>query len=456
MKSIISTLPVMDIFTELDIAFQQMLLKSEQERLRIHSEFAIFYYNDYESIVSLLKKATLNKPFSQKTIDNITFQHVDIISKALNRIVSGIYTQRPVREFQEGTPEENDLLESIITGCSYNRSVRDVFRKATYFNIAFAMPVFTGTGMRIDVITPENVVVKTKKDYLQLKEIAIKRCDENKQIYYEVWTESEYYIIQSGSNAKLPVGNNDSIINPFGKIPISILRMKEGIDFYGEPNWNLFLNQKNYDIRLTDLNWSELMSIHQIWFGIDTNFPEGMQFTPGIIAQAKAQIGANPPSLSSVSADINYTALRENIDWRMKQMLISEGISASSASTELVAQSGAAKTIDEIELNERRDETKELLYDFEIDLLNNLRMIYNFYSPKDNLTETKTFNIIFNESKSYESIQDKIARREMELKYNLKNITDFAMEDFEISELEAQELIAKNYLANTNIQITDE
>lgn len=114
----------------------------------------------------------------------------------------------------------------------------------------------------------------------------------------------------------------------------------------------------------------------------------------------------------------------------------SEGLSAQSGSVDVASESGVKREMDEVELKEKRENYKETLYAFEIDLLNKIRMVWNEYNPTNQIADGE-FDITFSEEQSTETVQDKIARREMEKKFGLKDEVDFVMEDFEISEAEA-------------------
>ena len=85
-----------NIFSELNNAFNSALKKSEIYRLSLHNEFAAFYNNDYESICGYLREATLNNPFSEETLQDLRFRHVNVIRKIIGRITSGIFTKDPV------------------------------------------------------------------------------------------------------------------------------------------------------------------------------------------------------------------------------------------------------------------------------------------------------------------------------------------------------------------------
>ena len=109
------------------------------------------------------------------------------------------------------------------------------------------------------------------------------------------------------------------------------------------------------------------------------------------------------------------------------------------ASTELKAESGAAKTIDELELFEKREEYKSTLYHFMVNLLNVIVMVWNCYNPTKKLTGAPEFSIRFSDSKISESMDDKIKRYDMALRYGFKDEVDVTMEELELSEAEAIE-----------------
>lgn len=430
-----------NIFTELAKGFQRMRTISEIERKAIHTIIAAFYNNDYLYINEILKQATLNNPFSEKTLERMMFQHLDVTKKILNRLSSGIYTQEPLRELTTPSGVKDENLTPLLRKLRYSAKIKDAFRKALYFNTVLVTPVwdYQLKTMRIDVITPDNITVETKDNYLILDKVKIKKARPDGTVYYSVWTEEEHYIIDGES--KLPPVNNPDCKNPFGKLTFSVLRIEEGCDFYGEPNWNLFLNQKNLDIRLTDMNESELRSVFGVFHGINTNFEEGIVMSPGKILQSVEREGERV-GLEAVNLNIDYEQIRDNIEWKIKTVMNSEGLSAQSGDVSATKESGVKRAIDEIELEERRDEFKETLYNFEIDLLENIRMVNNAYqNPK--LNDKAMFEVTFSEEKAMETIQDKIARREMEREIGYKNNITFTMEDLECSEEEAIEVLKR-------------
>lgn len=436
-----------NIFNELESAYSSMLLKSELNRLAVHTEFAAFYNNDYESICGYLQKDTLNNPFSAETLKELKFRHVNVTGKIINRVSSGIFIKDPVIKLVSGNENEQKLLSGLLNKTKFISKVKDAFRKAVYFNTVEANVVWDENkkDMRIDVITPDNCTVETGSDYLEKIKIAVRKADENGEIYWSVWTDTEHYLIKG--DKKYSAENNPGMINPFAgsgrfSLPFAVLRIEEGSDYWGEPNWNIFLHQKNLDIRLTDLNESELKTLHQIYLGINTNFTEGESFRAGDFKQINnVNEEDKEPKIESVVPGTDHTSVRENIDWLNRLVLQSEGITGSAASTELKAESGAAKVIDELELLERREEYKTLLYHFMQHLLEVIRVVWNYYNPQNRLPVNKGFEIRFTDARIFESLDDRKKRYDMALEYGYKDKIDIAAEELEVSEEEAAEII---------------
>lgn len=459
-----------NIFDELAKAFQRVITKSHINRINTHKEFAAFYNNDYEEITAYLKRDTLNNPFSEETLRTLRFRHVNVIKKLINRITSGIMIKNPVVNLitAEQNTESDKLLTEILKQTRFFKKIKDAFRKAVYYNIVEAHVVWDSEKgvMRIDIITPNNFDVDTKSDYLDKSEIVISKADEKGNLYLSYWSESEHYNIKGGVK-EAPAADNTGMLNPYtekakalkiSSLPFATLRMEDGIDYFGEPNWNIFLHQKNFDIRLTDLNESELKSIHQIMLGINTNFAKGETFKAGDLKQVNGvRKDETQPDIKPINSSVEYTSLRENIDWHNKIVMNSEGIDSNSASTDKnTPQSGTSKLIDQAETFEIREESKEVLYDFIINLLHVMRMVWNTYNPGKALSEKDLFDCIFVESNMFKSTADKEKEYDMFIKYKFMDEVDICMKELEISEQEAIEMIKKKMDRRKEIGLVNE
>ena len=427
-----------DTITEaFQMGFKAAMAKSDAIRQSNLQDMAAFYHNDYEEICEILKEITLNNPYTAETQRTIKWQHMDQLSKMLKRMAAGIYTQRPVRKLMITDDQEDVNFAHLLEQIKFNSKVKEALRAARFFNICMIQPVWDMTAgkLRLDVILPNDVSVKTKpEDYLKLDGITIRKCVGD-VIRYSVWTETEHYYIEG--ETKYNPANNNNGVNPFAPvIPVSTLRLREGVDFYGEPNWNLYLAQRDYDIDLTEMSRAKQRVLHQVYLAINCNLKQGERLSPGqIITADRVQEGQVLPSIESVTSNYDFQSIRENAEWTNKMLALSQGLSASSVSTEVDDLSGIAKMIDNQEMEESRQELKDILYDFEVDLMQKIRIVYNTYSPQK-LNEAGQFFMAFVEDPASETIQDKVARREMEKAYGYKNEVDFAIEDMELNSRE--------------------
>lgn len=434
-----------NIFLDAANKFTEM---SESQRIQMYQDLKSFYENDYEQIETYIKTLLKGKGlYSESTLNKLIIRHRDNIQKVLKRLTAGIYENTPVREIGETEYDLPTYLDSI----NYNAKIKEIFRKAKYYGIAEMFVYWDGTKVRLEVLTPERYVVETAaNDYLKKDKIYIQKSRYNNgqfELIYDVWTDNTYSILLSdGKLEKRLVGKSEVEIQPniYGKIPVIPLRFNEGDYYFPEPNWDLFHSQIALDVKRTNNFYTELFQTFGIYVATNLNLKENEALSPNKILKVdNVKTEDVTPSLQFVAPNVNWDQLNGNIDFEVLDMLRSQGINTSSSSLDQKAQSGAAKTIDEIEVIEERESVKENLYRFEKELLEMIRIVQNNNSRS--IPEGE-FEIYYSEEKSIESIDDKVKRRDMEIKYNIKSPVDFIMEDFECSEEEAKEI----YLDNKN------
>ncbi len=92
--------------------------------------------------------------------------------------------------------------------------------------------------------------------------------------------------------------------------------------------------------------------------------------------------------------------------------------------------------IDELELLEKREEYKTLLYHFMVNLLGAVRMVWNYYNPNTAISEEAEFDVQFTDAKLFETIDDKKKRYDMALEYGYKDKIEIARAELEVREEE--------------------
>lgn len=435
--------------------YQKLVTDSENARREQFKEFHYFYVKDREEIERIIKRDLVNyKVFDASSVEKIPFRYSDMIQKALMRLSAGVYDEDPIITING---EADDNLSNALLKTKFFPKCKEALKKALFVNTVLSQVVKRDT-IEIDNLMPDEVSVITDKDYLKARVIAVTRFDpEKRELYQSVWSDEEHYLLDSFGN-RIPVEGNSAMINPYETLPFSTLRLTEGIDFYGEPNWDLYLTQTSVIIQLMQAEWNRMYNAHPIWIAKNLNLKDNEVITPAkIIKLDNVKAEDAEPTLISVAPNFDFADQRQSIEWTIANALSNLGLPASSSSTDIVSQSGTAKKIDEIELNEIRSSLRNTSYYYVIDLLEKLRIVWNTWAVE--MDEEKIpdgeFDVWFSETTEAETPEEKNARREGEIKFGISNPINFIMEDREIDEAEAKKEYEINKQINSEIKAVD-
>ncbi len=424
--------------------YQKLLASSENSRRETFKEFHYFYVKDKEQIERIIKNGLVEYGiFTEKSVVKIPFRYSDIIQKALMRLSAGVFDEDPIVTIN-GEADEN--LANALVKTKFFPKAKEALKKALFVNTCVSQ-VVKRDCIEIDNLMPDEITVVTDLDYLKAKGIAVTRYDPvKKELYQAVWTDTEHYLLDSFGNKK-PIEGNKGMLNPYGVLPFSKLSITDGIDYYGEPNWDLYLNQTAIIIKLMQSDWAEMYNSFPIWVGTNLGLSDNEVISPGkIIHKDGITKEQAEPGLTSYSPDFDFAGQREGIDWRISMTMSNLGLPASSASTDVTSQSGTAKKIDEVELREIRADLRNKCYYYCLDLLDKVRIAWNYYAKEMGETAIPDgdFEIEFSEFSESESPEEKNARRDNEIKNYISNPVQFIMEDKEVDEAEAKKQLQQN------------
>ncbi len=427
-----------------------MRIESLVNRIQLFQKFRAFYDNDFDEIKEWVKDE-LKSNYTEDTLKSLRIRHQDGIQKILRNKVQGIFDNEPSRELylnaetDSSELETDKTLDDVLLQAKYNMKVKEALKQALFFNVVLVEPVERNGKMEIDIITGDSCEVETDTiDYNKPVKVMLSRWDSGaKQMIILVWTEKEHYILDAAGK-KYNEWNGKKLGNPYGVLPFAVLRIREGIDFWGEPCWNLLQSQMEYDINLSNFGWIVDMQSFGVWVANNLDLKEGMKMNPSTVISVKQTDTSQPTgSIECVVPNINFDELKDVLEFMWKTAMNSEGLSAATSSTSATLSSGVAKGYDEREIEGIREDLKNILYYFELDLLNIIRVVWNKMERETKLGEG-VFEITYSEEKTGETPTDKVARRDSELKYGIKTEIDFVMEDFEVNRDEAIEILKKN------------
>ena len=403
-----------------------VLTESSIYRISDYKNFRAFYDNDFEVIQKIIYFDVANKLLSTDTLGKLRIKHIDIISKYLNRQTSGIYAKEIKRDIEN---DKDGKLDEVIHSMKYDLKMNEIYKKAKWFGLAVAHPVWRNNKIEIDVLTPDMFDCVPELNLTDIKEIALQKYDtDNSTIYYEQWTSKEYKLTDAENNI-IEYYGIESGANPYKIIPFEVLRFNECLDFWGEPDWTGYLTQLEHDLKVSIGDKQEAFQMFGIPLAINLNMSENQKLScDTVVSVDKVQTNdLVTPSLEFVVPNIDWNAIKLNIETRINELYNAKGLPASSSSTENKAQSGASKVIDELELEEQRQMDKTYLYYFEKNLLEKIRIIWNFHNPTNKIPDGK-IEIEFSKESDKINQADKIAKDEFDKKYNIKDEIDFIME----------------------------
>lgn len=414
------------------------------ERIKVFQEFRDFYENDFEQIKDHLKNY-VSDTYSEQTLKKLRFQHRDIVHKILNRKTAGIF-EKPSREYIIGKEDSWDELPDLLNEWDWNEAVKEAAKRMLFFNTVLAQPIYRNDKINVELNTGEGtIVIPNSEDYLIPSEVYLNRTDfETGDLYIVYWSEDDHYIIDGHftDTVKEITGNQikeykgEVLENNFGLLPFATLRHREGMDFWGEPNYSLLQDQREYDIDLTNFKRIQEFQGFGVWVATNLNLAEKQVFNPNMVLRRDdLKTDDIVPDLKCIVPQINFDGLRDNMDWGKKTAYESQGLSSASGDTDVNELSGIAKSIDEHEIQEQRNAIKKKLSQFETELFDIAKVVYQTETGKK-IPDGKLF-VDYGDDKPYETIKDTIERRKHEIELNIQDEIDIVMTKYELSEEDA-------------------
>jgi hypothetical protein len=448
----------MPSWDDLTLAYSKAKFDWENKRISWYKKFRSIFNNNYEEVINIIK-SHYEVLYAKDAFKHKIFRHVDITEDIITRSTSGIYEKEPIRQLVKtppdrvsGTEQVNDEnLPIVLKTVDFHSKMTAAADRAIFFNIV--IPYFVirkDRTLDIQLLTPEMYTVKTKADYNKLEAIKITVWDGN-ETYNIIWSDKDMYGEDHNGKQFYLSENNKEGKNPYGVIPVVVFRIKEGTDFYGEPNWAIYDAQLAHDLQLSNLQEVEIFMGSPVAIAVNTQKEaEELLIGPNAVVTINGvREGEVAPSLDFVNPNADMQSLRDNIDFNIDNLKQSKGIVGSTASKDRTVESGAAKEIDLLPVLERRNKLRNLIKEkLELPCLEMLRKVWNYGVNNDLLDgelldENATFEVVMQETKSFESIDDKIKIRKMQKEYGIKDEVDFMMEDTGCTEKEALAEIKK-------------
>jgi hypothetical protein len=439
-------------------------------------------YNNEDKIKEYIR-TNMKAMFSPETIAKINIRVFNIVPKVTGKLAFA-YKESPIRILDGGVTEkqnEQGTIESIqsqddlryqemLKKSTIEKKQNEWDELCTPFNCVLVQPIWKeedGKGY-IDFLihTPAWCVVETSKGdwlkpqayyyavWMQLKE----GQPEEQVIIY--WSKTEHKVLDRLEN-KVIIPDNPEGKNPYGILPVAILRLKDGIDFWGEGWWDIVDGNEEICEQVSNLYYTAKFQSHGQLVGINIGQSATGEGTPKtgpdkvILIGDGARSDEATPDLKFINANPIIAEVQGLIDWALSSIQKLKGLSPQQYQAEVSKISGIAKSIDNTEIEEIRKNKTNVMRMFETDLFEVIKVVYNYHNPSNKISDKAVFSIKFPEPKIMESQTDKNARREFGLGKNIMSRVDMILEDNPgMSREKAQEKF--NQIVAENRKIKDE
>jgi hypothetical protein len=423
----------------------------EQIRV-INAQKMWYWYQNDKSNIDLMIKESMKKMFSPKTMRKMNVRVFNIVPRVIDklglvykyppqRMLEGGITYETDKTTKKSTPkqsEDDKRYQEIMQASTIGMKQGQWQKQAKLFNTVLVQPVWMKDDdrsyMDYRIYSPAWTIVTPRKDnYLKIESLYYPIWKEVKGVIQQVlvyWSDTEHFDVDRNGN-KIAPPDNPEMKNPYGKLPFAVLRMKEGIDFWGDGMWDLIDGSEEVCIQLTNLYYVSIFQAHGQAVAINLNLKGNPQTGPDTpIVSNNAKAGDIPPSFEFKNPNPNLKAVQDLIDWTVKTVQTLRGLGPQQFAIEQKAlASGVSKVIDSVEIEEIREDDSTILLLFESDLHEKTVMVYNYENSGKKINPKAKFSIKFGEKQVVKDGKTQQEERQSKLNMGTASRIDFILED---------------------------
>ena len=441
---------------------QDLLIKQEVLRKEIANMIYCFYTNNKSGINYYMKKYMLDSGvhetkvwdsvrkrldtldegnyqmgmFTEKTVKIMPKIHIDIVNKIVDMVCT-VYNSGADRYLldKDGEVDEaqTEILMDIYNGFDATKKILECYKQGYLFNTILANVIWRDDKIDLDIITPNFCSVDSDESNFEKPEAIMisKFVNDEDMIVY--WSDEEHFYIDSDYEKIAVEDDEDNVnslmINPYKEIPFAVLRFQSSSDFWGEPQQDLAENNIWYNVMESNRLFVEMFQGLGIGVGINLGKNATVTNAPNTMIMVNdVRDDMERPSIEFASTNAPLGELRENLDFYYKRIGNSKGLSPQSMSNDITGQSGVAKAYDSIELTIKKDNHKHIMKQFEKELFQKIKLVYNFHSDKK-LSDDLMFNVDIIEDEPETDVSKEIELNNFKLEKNIISVIDLMIKD---------------------------
>lgn len=403
--------------------FQQGEVKKVALRLAM-------YYGDWSDALEEYVRLMIKDQETYNYITIVKDKTENVVKEAVDKI-SMLYNDQPQRTFVKPNKEPDDQAEEVYRllkidklGVSVNTMynlVNDVIVLVDW-NHYTELPYFrklnrANCGVKVNRYFPdmiEKLIIYNDTDSSTEAEEQLNDEYAKMGQYKIVWTPEEHYIeLQDGKKVAVPGRSNENDFkNYYGIIPVVALH-KEPVE---RLFWNTITNEELFDLMLHNGFRNSLDSFTYFWnsfkmlilFGEEQMagaWPDLLNLSPNKAHKFPTVGGSGKAEVIDLMND--FEKLEEYKNKAKKKVYDVMGVQIE-ANAINQAQAGIALKIKNTQLAEVRKKQEPDFIDYEADLFNVIRVVWNYHNEGKRIDEETVINTFFTTSEVFVSRMDKL------------------------------------------------
>ncbi|WP_045222149.1 phage portal protein [Desulfonatronum thioautotrophicum] len=365
-------------------AFQAATRMSNIERKR-NAAKRLDYYHDFQNEYI---REQLQKHFSKP--QNMSPCFINLTRKVINRLAM-VYVEDARRIVEHGTERDQEILGNIERTTWLGAKWKLTNRYSKLLGMVLLRPVWRNNHIDVDLLTPDILDVVTGDSPEDIQTVLVTHypsSGRNDETTYSVWTADQFQRLNYRGHVM------ENIPNPYRVIPFVPCWSRVPTDSVWCPGGDdLITIQESFNEKLTDL----LYILRMQGFGL--GYVKGMRGELGTVDPGSFVNLPEGGEVGFAKATAPISDTLAALDYLLKQAAVSNGLSASSLSTETREESGIARIVSNQELEELRRDDCELFRSYERRLFEKIRAVWNHHNPGRKISDKAELVVDFHDGK---------------------------------------------------------
>ena len=365
--------------------------------------------------------AALSKRFSKP--EKLTPAFINVVRKVTDRLAM-TYCE-PASRAIEGSQQNQDIFAEISQQCALDVKLKQASRLAKLCKTILVRPVWRNGAMDLDLLTGNILDVETGDSPEELKAVLVTHFGQTNRV-----EEIEYSLWTALSVARLDYRGRtlDRQAHPYRVLPFLPCWDSPPTDSFWLPGGDdLVTLQEAINNQLTGLLYTcDMQGFGVGWVkssGARQNLARSLEVGPGSMVQLDST-----GDLGYAATNAPISEILGVIDSLIKWAAVSNGLPASSLSTDPTEESGVSKLVSNSELQEKRRDDIALWRSYEHRLFDLIRIVWNVHNPGRKIGDKATLKIDFADSKPVVSAKERTENWEKLLGLGVITQVDIALE----------------------------